>query len=339
MRLFTRNHAELENYNVATKLSSRFHGCALLAAGLLTSFNGAAAYPERPIRLIVPLAANGAMDTVARSLAIKLSESLGQTVVVDNRGGGGGSVGAELVRFAAPDGYTIMTISASSVVHPLMYKADYDAVRDFAPITQLTSQPHLIVVNPSVPAKTLVELIAYAKSNPNKLNYASAGNGSLIHLTGELFKFATGTEMTHIPYKGIGAAYPDLIGGQIQLTFGSIISALPQVRAGRLRGLAVTGSKRAKPLPDVPSAAEVGVKGFVMTQWYGALAPAKTPQPIIDRLNVEIRKAIDNPAVLSRLIDDGAEAMPGTPQQFRDHLIAERNKWAAVIKQAKIKGD
>jgi tripartite-type tricarboxylate transporter receptor subunit TctC len=300
---------------------------------------GAAAYPERPIRMIVPLAANGAMDTVARSLAIKLSESLGQTVVVDNRGGGGGSVGAELVRFAAPDGYTIMTISASSVIHPLMYKADYDAVRDFAAITQLTSQPHLIVVNPSVPVKTLPELIAYAKANPNKLNYASAGNGSLIHLTGELFKYVTGTEMTHIPYKGIGAAYPDLIGGQIQLTFGSIISALPQVRAGRLRGLAVTGPKRAKPLPDVPSATEVGVKGFVMTQWYGVLAPAKTPQPIIDRLNAEIRKAIDNPVVLSRLTDDGAEALTSTPQQFRDHLIAERNKWAGVIKQAKIKGD
>ncbi|NBR27753.1 MAG: tripartite tricarboxylate transporter substrate binding protein [Betaproteobacteria bacterium] len=321
--------------------SLRVYFCSVLAAAcaLLAAFAGAASYPERPIRLIVPLAANGAMDTVARSLAIRLSESLGQTVVVDNRGGGGGSVGAELVRFAAPDGYTIMMISASSVVHPLMYKAEYDAVRDFAPITQLTSQPHLIVVNPSVPAKSLVELIAYAKANPNKLNYASAGNGSLIHLTGELFKFATGTEMTHIPYKGIGAAYPDLIGGQIQLTFGSIISALPQVRAGRLRGLAVTGAKRAKPLPDVPSASEVGVKGFVMTQWYGALAPAKTPQPIIDRLNAEMRKAIDNPAVLSRLIDDGAEAVPGTPQQFRDHLIAERSKWAGVIKQAKIKGD
>ena len=312
----------------------------LLGAGALQGAQGcAAAYPERPIRLIVPLAANGAMDTVARSLAIKLSESLGQTVVVDNRGGGGGSVGAELVRFAAPDGYTIIMISASSVIHPLMYKADYDAVRDFSAVTQVTSQPYLVVVNPAVPVKTLLEMISYAKANPNKLNYASAGNGSLIHLTGELFKSVTGTEMTHIPYKGIGAAYPDLIGGQIQLTFGSIISALPQVRAGRLRALAVTGQKRAKPLPDVPSAAEVGVKGFVMTQWYGVQAPAKTAQPVIERLNREIHRALDNPAVLSRLIDDGAEAMPGTPQQFRDHLIAERNKWAAVIKQAKIKGD
>jgi tripartite-type tricarboxylate transporter receptor subunit TctC len=303
-------------------------------------FTGAAAaYPERPIRMIVPLAANGAMDTVARSLAIKLTEGLGQTVVVDNRGGGGGSVGAEIARFAAPDGYTFITISASSVIHPLMYKAEFDAVRDFAAVTQLTSQPHLIVVNPSVPVKTLPELIAYAKANPNKLNYASAGNGSLIHLTGELFKYVTGTEMTHIPYKGIGAAYPDLIGGQIQLTFGSIISALPQVRAGRLRGLAVTGAKRAKPLPDVPYAGEVGVKGFVMTQWYGVLAPAKTPPAIIDRMNAEIRKALDNPAVLSRLTDDGAEAMAGTPQQFRDHLIAERDKWAGVIQRSKIKGD
>ena len=318
---------------------SKFFKLVVCAFALQKMPANAAAYPERPIRLIVPLAANGAMDTVARGLAIKLSEGLGQTVVVDNRGGGGGSVGAELVRFAAPDGYTIIMISASSVIHPLMYKADYDAVRDFAAVTQVTSQPYLVVVHPSIPVKTLNELIAYAKANPNKLNYASAGNGSLIHLTGELFKFVTGTEMTHIPYKGIGAAYPDLIGGQIQLTFGSIISALPQVRAGRLRALAVTGPKRAKPLPDVPSAAEVGVKGFVMTQWYGVQGPAKMPQAVIERLNSEIRKALDNPAVLSRLIDDGAEAQPGTPQQFHDHLIAERNKWAGVIKQAKIKGD
>jgi tripartite-type tricarboxylate transporter receptor subunit TctC len=299
----------------------------------------AAAYPERPIRLIVPLAASGAMDTVARSLAIKLTESLGQTVVVDNRGGGGGSVGAELARNAVPDGYTILMISASSVIHPLMYKAEYDAVRDFAPVTQLTSQPHLIVVNPSVPVKTLPELIAYAKANPNKLNYASAGNGSLIHLTGELFKSATATDMTHIPYKGIGAAYPDLIGGQIQLTFGSIISALPQARAGRLRALAVTGPRRAKPLPEIPTAVETGVKGFVMTQWYGLLAPAKTPPAVIERLNADMKKALDNPAVLARLIDDGAEAQPSTPQQFREHMIAERSKWDGVIKKAKIKGD
>jgi len=300
---------------------------------------GAAAYPDRPIRMIVPLAANGAMDTVARGLAIKLTESLGQTVVVDNRGGGGGSVGAELARFAAPDGYTIIMISASLVIHPLMYKADFDAVRDFAAVTQVTSQPYVVVVNPAVPAKTLNELIAYAKANPNKLNYASAGNGSLIHLTGELFKVATGVEMTHIPYKGIGAAYPDLIGGQVQLTFGSIISALPQIRAGRLRALAVTGPKRAKPLPDVPSASEAGVKGFVMTQWYGVLVPAKSPPAVIERLNADIRKALDNPAVLARLSDDGAEALPGTPQQFRELLVAERDKWARVIKQAKIKGD
>ena len=308
-------------------------------AGFAQGVCAAAAYPERPVRLVVPLAASGAMDTVARSLAVKLSESLGQTVVVDNRGGGGGSVGAELVRFAVPDGYTIIMISASSVIHPLMYKAEYDAVRDFAAVTQVTSQPYVVVVHPSVPAKSLGELIAYAKANPNKLNYASAGNGSLIHLTGELFKVVTGTEMTHIPYKGIGAAYPDLIGGQIQLTFGSIISAMPQVRAGRLRALAVTGPKRTRPLPDVPTAAETGVKGFVMTQWYGVQGPAKMPPAVIDRLNREIHKALENPAVLSRLIDDGAEAQPSTPQQFRDHLVAERNKWAGVIKQARIKGD
>ena len=312
---------------------------ALISVTLTAATPAQAAYPERPIRLIVPLAANGAMDTVARSLAVRLSDQMGQSVVVDNRGGGGGSVGAELVRFAAPDGYTLIVISASSVIHPLMYKADYDAVRDYAAITQLTSQPFLVVVNPGVPVKSVPELIAYAKANPNKLNYASAGNGSLIHLTGELFKSAAGVELTHIPYKGIGAAYPDLIGGQVQMSFASIISALPQVRAGRLRALAVTGPKRAKPLPDTPSVAETGVRGFAVTQWYGMQAPAKTPAPVIERLNREIHKALDNPAVLARLVDDGAEAMPGTPQQFREHLAAERAKWARVIQQAQIKGD
>ncbi len=314
--------------------------CLCIAAALTgLAQTAAAAYPERPVRLIVPLAASGAMDTVARSLAIKLSESLGQSVVVDNRGGGGGSVGAELVRHAAADGYTVIMMSASSVIHPLMYKADYDAVRDFAAISQVTSQPYVVVVNPAVPAKTLQELVSYTKANPNRLNYASAGNGSLIHLTGELFKVVTATEMTHIPYKGIGAAYPDLISGQVQLTFGSIISALPQIRAGRMRALAVTGPARAEPRPEVPSAAGVGVKGFVMTQWYGMQAPAKTPAAVIDRLNREIRKALDIPEVLSRLVADGAEAQPSSPQQFREHLVAERNKWTGVIRQAKIKGD
>lgn len=310
-----------------------------LALGLCAAGANSQGYPAKPIRLIVPLAPGGAMDTVARSLSLKLTEALGQTVVVDNRGGGGGSIGAELVARAAPDGYTLLMASASSVIHPIMYKAQYDPVRDFAPVSQVTTQPYVIVVNPAVPAKTVTELVAYAKSNPGKLNYASSGNGSLIHLTGELFKYATGIEMVHVPYKGIGAAYPDLIGGQIQLTFGSIISALPQIRAQRLRALAVTSAQRSKSLPEVPSVAEAGIPGFVVTNWYGVVAPAGTPHNIVERLHREIIKALQLADLVTRLTNDGAEAAGSSPQLFAAHIKAERDKWARVIKQTGIKGD
>jgi tripartite-type tricarboxylate transporter receptor subunit TctC len=310
-----------------------------LALAICAAGANSQGYPARPIRLVVPLAASGAMDTVARSIAQKLTESLGQTVVVDNRGGGGGSIGAELVAHAAPDGYTVLMISASSVIHPIMYKAQYDAVRDFAAVSQVTTQPYAIVVNPAVPAKSVIELVAYAKANPGKLNYASAGNGSLIHLSGELFKSAAGIDMVHIPYKGIGAAYPDIIGGQIQLTFGSIISALPQIRAQRLRVLAVTSAQRSQSLPDVPSVAEAGIRGFVVTQWYGVVAPADISPDIVERLNREILKALQVPEVITRLTNDGAEAAGSSPQQFAAHIKAERDKWTRVVKQTGIKGD
>jgi tripartite-type tricarboxylate transporter receptor subunit TctC len=220
-----------------------------------------------------------------------------------------------------------------------MYKAQYDAVRDFAPVSQVTTQPYVIVVSPAVPAKSVIELVAYAKANPGKLNYASAGNGSLIHLTGELFKHVTSIEMVHVPYKGIGAAYPDIIGGQIQLTFGSIISALPQIRAQRLRALAVTSAQRSKSLPDLPSVAEAGIPGFVVTQWYGVVAPAGLSHNIVERLNREILKALQLAEVVARLAYDGAEAVGSSPQQFAAHIKAEREKWTRVVTQTGIKGD
>ena len=314
----------------------------VLFAGLLAigaAHLAAQEYPSRPIRMIVPLAAAGAMDTVARSLGQKLGDALGQTVVVDNRGGGGGSIGAELAMQAAPDGYTVIMMSATSVIHPLMYKARYDTSRDFAPVSQVTTQPYVIVINPALPIRSVAELVAYAKSNPGKLNYASSGNGSLIHLTGELFKFASGTAMVHIPYKGIGAAYPDLIAGNIQLTFGSIISALPHIRSQRLRALAVTGATRAKASPELPTVAESGVPGFAVTQWYGVFAPAGTPRPIVDRLHTEIIKALQLPDLISRLTADGAETVGNSPQQLAEHVKTEREKWAKVIKQAGIRGE
>jgi tripartite-type tricarboxylate transporter receptor subunit TctC len=310
---------------------------ALAALGAQAQAQGT--YPSRPVRLIVPLAAGGGMDTVARALSLKLTDQAGQTIIVDNRGGGGGSIGAELAASAPPDGYTLIMMSATSVIHPLLYKARYDITRDFAPISQVTTQPYVIVVNNALPIKSVSDLVAYAKANPAKLNFASSGNGSLIHLTGELFKIATGTHLTHIPYKGIGAAYPDLIAGNIQLTFASIISGLPHIRAQRIRALAVTGSKRAKAAPELPTVAEAGVKGFSVSQWYGVFAPAKTPRAIVDKVHDEIVKALPQPEVGARLAADGAEPVGSTPQEFAAHVREEREKWAKVIKQTGIKGD
>ncbi len=298
-----------------------------------------APYPVRPVRLIVPLAAGGGMDTVARALAQKLTDQLTQTVVVDNRGGGGGSIGAELAAAAPPDGYTLFMMSTTAVIHPLMYKARYDIVNDFAAVSQVTTQPYVIVVNNALPIKSVGELVAYSKANPTKLNFASSGNGSLIHMTGELFKLSTGAAMTHIPYKGIGAAYPDLFAGNIQLTFASIISAMPHIRAQRIRALAVTGARRAKAIAELPTVAETGVKGFAVANWYGVLLPARTPRAVIDRLHGEIVKALPQPEVGARLAADGAEPVGSSPQEFAAHVREEREKWAKVIKQTGIKGE
>lgn len=300
---------------------------------------GAQNYPTRPIRLIVPLAPSGGMDTIARGIAQKLTESLGQSVVVDNRSGGGGVIGVELVARSAPDGHTLLMMNATGLIYPLMYKAQYDVVRDFHAIAQVTTQPYIIVVNPAVPVKSIAELIAYAKSNPGKLNFASSGNGSLIHLMTELFKSTTGAPMTHVPYRGVGAAYPDLLGGQIQLVFASSISAMQLIHAQRLRALAVTGARRARALPELPTVIEAGVPGFAVNQWYGLLAAAGTPAVIVDRLNRETNQALQAPEVIARFAGDGAEAAGGTPQQFAAHIKAERDKWAKVIKQAGIRGE
>jgi len=296
-------------------------------------------FPNRPVRLVAPFPPGGGADINARRLAERLGKLWGQTIIVDNRGGGGGSIGAELTASAPPDGYTLIMMSATSVIHPLLYKARYDVTRDFAPISQVTTQPYVIVVNTALPIKSVSELVTYAKANPAKLNFASSGNGSLIHLTGELFKIATGTNLTHIPYKGIGAAYPDLIAGNIQLTFASIISGLPHIRAQRIRALAVTGSKRAKAAPELPTVAEMGVKGFSVSQWYGVFAPAKTPRAIVDKVHDDIVKALPQPEVGVRLAADGAEPVGSTPQEFAVHVRDEREKWAKVIKQTGIKGD
>ncbi len=279
------------------------------------------------------------MDTVARGIALKLTESMGQSVVVDNRGGGGGTIGVELVTHAAPDGYTLLMMSSTAVIHPIMYPASYDVDRELTAVSQVTVQPYVIVINPGVPANSLTELVAYAKANPGKLNYASSGNGSLIHLSSELLKSATGIRMVHVPYKGIGAAYPDLLGGHIQLIVASIISAMPLVQSQRLRALAVTGAQRVKSLPEVPTAVEAGVPGLVVTQWYGVLAPHGTPPPVVGRLNREIVAALKLPEVVARLAADGADAVGSSPQQFATHIKAERDRWTRVVRESGVRAD
>jgi tripartite-type tricarboxylate transporter receptor subunit TctC len=314
-------------------------GFFILHPSSLILESAAADYPSRPIRLIIPLAAGGSMDTLARTVSPKLSESLGESIVIDNRGGGGGTIGAELAAAAPPDGYTLLMVSATSVIRPLLYSARYQMERDFAAISQVSAQPYLIIVHPSIPAKNLQELIAYAKANPGKLNYASAGQGSIIQLGTELLRVRTGTRMTHVPFKGMGAAYPDILAGNIQMALASIVSAQPYVRAGRLRAIAVTGPKRSKIAPDVPTVAESGVKGYAVTNWYGLLAPAKTPRPIVERLHKDVASALEQPEVAKRFAADGAEPVSSTPREFAAHIREEGIKWAKVIKEAGIRGE
>jgi tripartite-type tricarboxylate transporter receptor subunit TctC len=233
----------------------------------------------------------------------------------------------------------VIMMSATSVIRPLLYSARYEMARDFAPISQVSAQPYLLVVHPSVPVKTVQELVAYAKANPGKLNYASAGQGSIIQLATELFTSLTGTRMVHVPFKGIGAALPDLVAGNIQVAFASIVTAQPHVRAGRLRGIAVTGPQRSKSSPEFPTIAETGVKGYAVTNWYGLLAPAKTPRPIIERLHKDVVLALQQPDLMKRFAADGADPVDSTPREFAAHLKAESEKWARVIKEAGIRGE
>jgi len=312
--------------------------CAALLFALAAQ-GAAQSYPNKPIRLIVPISAGGGLDTIARGVGQKLGESVGHTIVVDNRGGASGTIAAESAMHAAPDGYTILMTSATLVIRPLLFKVPYDLARDFTPITQLSTQSYLLMVNNSVPAKSVSELVAYAKANPGKLNYGSVGLGSQIHLLTELFKTMTQTQVVHVPYKGITLAYPDLISGNIQFMFGSVITGQPHVKAGRIRALAVSGPKRVSAFPELPTVAEAAVPGFAVTQWYGLLAPVGTPREIVQFLNKEINKTLQHPEVATRIAAEGSEAVGSTPQQLAAHIKAERARWAKVIKEAGIKGE
>ena len=314
----------------------------LAAALAIAAPHGAAqktAYPAKPIRMTVASGAGGGLDFVARLVATPITEALGQSVVVDNRAGASGSIAAELAAHAAPDGYTLMMLSASLVVYGVVNKTPYDLFRDFDAVSQVAASPYILTVHPSLPVKSVAELIAYAKANPSKLNFASTGNASLAHLAGELFAIYTATKLVHIPYKGVGAALTEMLSGQIQMSFFSGGSVYSQVRSQKLRALAIASNSRAKMAPELPTLIEAGVPGYVVTQWHGLLAPRGTPRAIIDRLHKEIARAVQRPEVASRLALDGTEGIASSPQQFAAHLRSERDQWANVAKAADIRGN
>lgn len=296
-------------------------------------------YPNRPIRLVAPFVPGGPTDIVARLVGQKLGENLGQTIVVDNRGGASGAVGMEIAARSAPDGYTLVIGSSGNLaVNPnLNAKLPYDTLKDFQPITQTTSGPQMMVVHPLVQAKSVQEFIALAKAKPGQLNYASGGAGTTTHLASELFKLSAGVSIVHVPYKGTGQALTDLIGGQVQMMMSSMLPAIPHVKAGRLRGLAVTSARRATTLPEMPTLAESGLPGFETTSWHGMLVPAKTPRAITMRLHAEMVKTLNQPDVKERFANQGMDTVGNTPEQFAAYIKSESEKWAKVIKTIGIK--
>ena len=309
----------------------------VLMAGGALFVNAAAAtaqaYPSRPIRIVVPFGAGGGADLVTRFLAQRMTTALGTSVVVDNRPGGGGLIGTQIVATAAPDGYTLVEASATTLaVVPMMTKAPYDALRDLAPITMMGAQPHVVVVHPSVPVKSLQELIAYAKAKPGTLNYASSGNGGPNHLGTELFKLDAGIQMTHIPYKGNGPALTDLLGGQVQVSLLTVAPSLPHIKAGKLRALAATSPERLPVLPDLPTVAELGFPNYEVRSWYGLLAPARTPRPIIARLHQEIASILKQPDAVEALKAQGVDPIGNTPSEFAAHIRNEITRWGRVVK-------
>jgi tripartite-type tricarboxylate transporter receptor subunit TctC len=311
---------------------------AALSAPLAYAQGVATNYPDKPLRLVVPFPPGGGNDILARTLGQRLTEVVSQQVVVDNRGGAGGALGATIAAQANPDGYTLFLGSVGNLAQNPALKANlpYDPVRDFAPASLVAVSSFMLAVNPSVPAKSVQELIALAKASPGKLNYASAGTGSSLHMAGELFKYATATDMVHVPYKGTGPAMVDLVSGRVQLVFSTMPPVLPHVKTGKLRALGVTTAKRAVAAPDVPTIAESGVKGFDVSNWQGVLAPAKTPAPIVRKLNQDILKALAQPGMTEALAKQGLEPAGGKPEAFAALIKSEIAKYTKVVKAAKI---
>ena len=309
---------------------------------LVFALAGAAAfaqdYPNKPVRLVVPFAAGGSSDPVARLLAQKLTAFLGQPFIVENRPGAGGNIGADIVAKSRPDGYTLLFAAGSFAVNVSLFeKLPYDPLKDFDPIIHVCMVNGILVVHPSVKATSVQELIALARAQPGSVNFGSAGNGTILHLAGELFKAAAKVDMVHVPYKGSGPALADLIGGQVQTMFANMPGTLQHVKAGRLRVLAVTGDKRSSALPEVPTIAESGLPGFRAATWFGVLAPAGTPKEIVARLNAELAKALASPELVDHLRTEGADVVAGSPEQFGAFLKSEVERWGPVVRAAGIK--
>lgn len=308
---------------------------ALIAGSVATA--GAQSYPNRPVRMLIGFSAGGGADTIARSVAPRIAENLGQPIVIENRPGANGIIAAELVARAVPDGYTLLLAPGNYAFAPAMIaKLPFDMTSAFSPVSMLAVTPLLVVVHPSLPVTTMKGLIALAKQQPGKLTYASGGIGGSAHLATELFRSLTGTDLVHVPYKGTGAAIADLVGGQVPLCFCTLPSVLGQTRSGRLRSLAVTTNKRSASVPDTPTVAEAGVAGYEMGQWYGVLAPAGTPVAIVERLNAEAGRALQHPELRKRFLGEGAEPAHGTPNAFGAFFHAEIVQWMRVAKQAGI---
>jgi tripartite-type tricarboxylate transporter receptor subunit TctC len=313
-------------------------------AGLaLAALAGAAAsqdYPNKTIRMIVPFAAGGPTDVIARTIAQKLTESWGQPVVIDNRGGAGGNLGTDIAAKAAPDGYTVVMVIVGHAINASLYsKLPYDPVKDFAPVSPTGAATIVLVAHPSLQAKTVKELTALAKSKPGKINWGSPGTGTPHHLAGEMFKTLTGIDMVHIPYKGAAPAIVDLLGGQVSLAFVSLPAALPHIRAGKLTAIGTSGAQRSAVAPDVATIAEAGFPGYELENWYGLLAPAGTPRTVVTKLNGEVVKILQAPDVKERLNSQGFEIRTSTPEKFAAYIKSEIVKWAKIVKDSGAKVD
>ncbi|SOZ30985.1 putative extra-cytoplasmic solute receptor [Cupriavidus taiwanensis] len=321
---------------------TRLRAALLLAAAsaLLPAAAGAQEFPQHPVRMVLPYPAGGPTDLLARVVSLKMGESLGQGVVVDNKPGASGMIGAETVARAAPDGYTILANASLHVINPsIQPKMRYDAFKDFVPITQLADVPLVLVVNNASPVKTVQDLIAYARREGGALNFGSAGNASAQHLAGESFKLAAKVPMQHVPYKGSAPALTDLMGGQIQLMFDSMPSAMPFIKSGKLRAVAVTTTRRASALPDIPTVAESGLPGFDISTWYGLWAPRGTPAAVVEKLAAHAGAALKRPDVRQQYADMGAEPVGSAPADFARYNAAEGKKWAEIVRRSGAKAD